>query len=156
MKVFHKCSNTREAVCAICYKRGLGCVSGVLRELGVLQGEIDSLEAWGYFISPAFKDDPSVSVPNGDGLVIKGDSTPCIADGTQPKESVLEVAHNMPCPREIGGQVGDLMIGRGGGDMLLARGRAYCDGRAIMIYVGEGGTRGIIKTRGSRVRDGGF
>ena len=122
MKVFHQRADTGEVVCAICCKRGLGCIGGMLGDVGVFWGEIDSPEARGYLISPTSKNGPSVSVPNGDVLVIKGHSTPCVADGTQPEESVLEVPHDMPCPREIGGQVGDPMIGRGVGDMSLARG----------------------------------
>ncbi len=64
--------------------------------------------------------------------------------------------HDMSCSREICGQVGDAMLSRGGGDMPLARGRAHCNGRAIMFDVGKGGSRSIIKTCCAGVGDGRF
>ena len=45
------------------------------------------------------------------------------------------------------------MVGRGGGGMALVRGRANHYGRSILVYIGDGGAWGIIKSRGSRVRD---
>ena len=73
----------------------------MLRDVGIRRHETDSPESQGNIVSPSPKNYPPVTISNGDGLVIKGDSAPVATDGATAEECVLEVAHDMPRPRKI-------------------------------------------------------